>query len=99
MKPGAYDRASLSEMIQETSYRFGKWEFRAAVGEVWDGRRETVVLLTSVQTYLLQQLIAAWPASVPKSEKMTISRLRAKLGRDLIVSDRRGYRFSPEAVL
>ena len=86
-------------MIRDTSYRFGEWEFRASVDEVWDGRREAVILLTGRQSFILKQLIAAWPASVPKSEKMTISRLRAKLGRDLIVSDRRGYRFSPEAVL
>ena len=86
-------------MIRDTSYRFGEWEFRASVDEVWDGRREAVILLTGRQSFILKQLIAAWPEYVPKIERMALYRLREKVGSELIIIDRRGYRFNPEAVL
>ena len=101
MKPGTYDRTSLAAEIASTSYRFGDWEFRPVVCEVWDVPRQTVVLLTYAQSELLERLIAAFPAYVSKlqDQKGVIYHLRRKLGAGVIVSDRRGYRFRPEAVL
>ena len=101
MKPGTYDRASLAAELAATSYRFGAWEFRPVVCEVWDVRRETAVLLTTTQSELLKRLIQEFPMYVPKlqNQKQVIYALRAKLGGGVIVSDRRGYRFNPEAIL
>ena len=99
MKPGTYDRTSLAAEIASTSYRFGEWEFRPVVHEVLIG--EEVVGLTILQTVMLLRLIEAYPAYVSKlrDKKTTVYQLRHKLGKGLIVSDRDGYRFRPEAVL
>jgi len=54
-----------------------------------------------LQTVMLLRLIEAYPDYISKlrDKKTTVYQLRHKLGKGLIVSDRDGYRFRPEAVL
>ena len=51
------------------------------------------------QMQIFAEELAAWPEYVPKIEMMALYRLREKVGSELIIIDRRGYRFNPEAVL
>ncbi len=107
MEVGTYTDLAAVRVVEDkywrdSAVRFGDWEFRPAVCEVWNHKSETVIMLTIDQAYILKRLIAAWPEFVHPSKdvsKTLIKRLRARIGVALIPIDRRGYRFNPEAVL
>lgn len=82
---------------QAHSWRFGQWEFRPTVGEVWyDG---DVIILTFRETDTLKAIIDAWPEWVNKLDKQVVMRVRRKVGPALIQSSRKGYRFRPQEVM
>ena len=102
MDAGTYDLAAVRnaevDYWSASAVRFGDWEFRPNACEVWDYKLETCVLLSELEAYVLMLLIKAWPEYRKQSKdisKMTVSRIRHRCGRALILSDRRGYRFSP----
>lgn len=99
----------------DKGWTFGGWQFRPPTGEVLkDGKLVTTLTETEAETLNvlikaaplplprrtvveeMRRMNCYWHADTVKT---VVSRLRAKLGQRVIVTESRGYRFNPEAWL